>query len=327
MTHPSNNIVLAKTDVARRGDEAMRTVLAEYRRDIAAIVPAHVNPETFMGLALAYVRRDPYLSLAAAANPLSLVIALREIAALGHVPMKGTAALVAFRSKKDGDGGWSIAAIEEVGGAIQRVLRSGGVITVHSEVVREKDHARFQRTKMVLPEHEYDEFADPQERGPLKAVYAYATLPGGQPSTVVWMPKGVVMKHRNASKTATKDATGGNFWGPAWPDEGPWTEDMWKKTAVHKLSTLVPSSQEYRTLLAQTEAAAAARFVGVSDAPTSPLTGGGTDYIDMEPIEPHGQPQSADGATDWPATAPIPNTHGEPIVSDPEDYGPGWKEM
>lgn len=315
------NLVLARTEGPRRGDEAMRQVLDAYTADLGAIVPSHINSETFMGLALAYVRRDQMLSTAAASNPLSLIVALREVAALGHVPMKGTCALVAFRSKKDGDNGWSITCVEEVGGAIQRIYRAGGVTTVHCEVVRKNDRARFQRTKMVLPEHDYDEYADPEERGPLMAVYAYATLLNGQPSTVVWMPKGVVMKHRNASKTATKDASGGNFWGPPWPGEGPWTEDMWKKTAIHKLSTLVPSSQEYRWQLAQTEAAAAARFRDVPDTPTSFVTGGGTDYIDAESfVDPAQSQRPAE------PSQPVgpPGSATNPIVSDPDDDDP-WK--
>lgn len=318
------NLVLAKTDSARRGDIAMKQVLDAYQADITAIVPSHVSPETFMGLAMAYVRRDSFLSTAAAANPLSLVIALREIAALGHVPMKGTCALVAFRSKKDGDNGWSITAVEEVGGAIQRIYRAGGVTTVHSEVVRQNDRARFNRTKMILPEHDYDEFADPFERGPLVAVYAYATLPNGMPSTVVWMPKGIVVKHRNASKSATKDASGGNFWGPEWPGEGPWTEDMWKKTAIHKLSTLVPSSAEYRWQVAQTEAAAAQRFSGIRDVPTSVVAGGGGDYIDMEPIDAPQQPQGPDGPSQQ---FGAPGSATNPIVSDPDEdpRGDPWK--
>lgn len=320
MTQP-NNLVLAKTEGARRGDAAMRQVLDAYRDDLGAVVPTHINRDTFMGLAMAYVRRDPWLSQAAAANPLSLIVALRETAALGHVPMKGTCALVAYKSKKPQDNGWSITCIEEVGGAIQRIYRAGGVTAVHCEVVRQNDKARFQRTKMVLPEHEYDEFADPAERGPLVAVYAYATLLNGQPSTVVWMPKGIILKHRNASKTATKDDTGGNFWGPPWPGEGPWTEDMWKKTAVHKLSTLVPSSAEYRWQLAQTEAAAASRFAGLPDAPTSPLAGGGTDYIDGDTFvvqEPSG------GAAEPSQPVGPPGSATNPIVSEPDEPDP-WK--
>lgn len=275
---------------------ALNTLLSAYTEDLRAVMPKHTNADAFFGLAMAYVRRDNFLERAAAANPLSLVIALREIAALGHMPMKGTAALVAFQSKKEGHNGFQVQMIEEVGGAIQRILRAGGATAVHAEVVRDKDYARFNRTKMVLPEHDYDEYADPVERGPLKAVYAYATMLGGGYSTVVWMPKGVVMKHRSSSRSATKDDSGGNFWGPPWPEEGPWTEDMWKKTAIHKLSTLIPSSAEYRWELAATEAAAA----GQQRFPDRPVTpDAGADYIDGDYTEnaPNGN------GSEWPDTA------------------------
>jgi recombination protein RecT len=266
---------------------ALDGLIRAYGDDLSAVMPSHTNPESFFGLAIAYIRRDPYLSKAAAANPMSLIIALREIAAWGHMPMRGTAALVPFASKKDGHNGFQITAIEEVGGVLQRIHRAGGVTAVHAEVVREKDFAKFNRTKMILPDHDYDEFADPTERGALKAVYAWATMLSGNPSTVVWMPKGVVLKHRAVSKS------GDNFWGPPWPAEGPWTEDMWKKTALHKLSTLIPSSVEYRWQLAAAEAAAAGQ-TRFPDKPVTPEAGG--DYIDGDYTE-------ADPNTEWPAAA------------------------
>jgi recombination protein RecT len=270
---------------ARPVRNALDNLLDHYATDLTTVMPRHMNGPAFLGMAAAYVRRDPYLSRAAAANPLSLVVALREMAALGHMPMKGTAALVAYssdRQKHPEHNGFQIQMIEEVGGAIQRILRAGGATAVHADVVRQKDTARFNRTRDRLPVHEYDEYADPVDRGPLMAVYAYATMLHGGDSAVVWMPKAVVMKHRKVSRS------GDQFWGPAWPDEGPWTEDMWKKTAIHKLSTLIPSSAEYRWELAATEAAAAAqasagRFPNV---PVTPDAGAG--YIDAE---------------SWPATA------------------------
>jgi recombination protein RecT len=271
---------------------ALDKLLGAYETDLGSVMPEHVTPQTFIGLAMAYVRRDQFLAHAAVMNPLSLVTALREIAAWGHVPMKGTAALVAFKSdikKNPQHNGFQITAIEEVGGVVQRIFRAGAVTAIHTEVVREKDYCRFNRTKMVLPEHKYDEYADPPERGHLKAVYAYATMLNGQPSTVVWMPKGVVLKHRNISRS------GEQFWGPVWPGEGPWTEDMWKKTALHKLSTLLPTSASYRQRIATIEAAASrqGRF------PDRPLTpDAGADYIDADYTETTGN-----GGGDWPTTA------------------------
>jgi recombination protein RecT len=293
---PGSAIVQAK---ATRG--ALDELIESYADNFAAILPRHTSAEAFIGLAVAYIRRDEYLTTAVRANPHSLIIALREIAALGHVPQKGVAALVAYRSRKDGDNGFSIVAIEEVGGTKQRIMRAGGVTALVCDVVRENDRARFQRTSTPVPYHEYDEFASPEERGPLKAVYAYAILLSGQPSSVVWMPKATVMKHRAASRS------GDAFWGPEWPDEGPWTEDMWKKTAMHKLADDLPSSAEYLWQM-NASAAAAARS---EPPPDKPRADPGDDperrYIDAEfsegaaPSTPDISPPTADDQ--WPEVA------------------------
>lgn len=256
----------------------LNDLVERFADDFAAILPKSTNVEAFVGLAVAYVRRDKTLAVAAFKNQLSLIVALRECAALGHMPQKGVAALVPYQSNKDGDNGWTIQLIEEVGGVKQRIMRAGGVTALVCDVVREKDRARYQRTTMAVPFHEYDEFADPKDRGPLKAVYAYGILLNGAPSTVVWMPKATVMKHRAMSRTA-KRPDGGGFWGPEWPDEGPWTEDMWKKTALHKLADDLPATAEYRWQMAASEAAASQRFAGAPDTPATSDAGGGTDRV------------------------------------------------
>lgn len=261
---------------------ALDDMLDQYQGNIAEVMPRHTNPETFFRLALAMVRRDKWLNIASAANPTSLVAALIETAALGHLPMKGTMSLVAYKSDREKHpehNGWQITAIEEVGGVKQRIMRAGGVTQLIYGCVRQggpkSDRARFQRTSMAVPYHEYDEYCDPQERGHLVAVYAYGILLSGAPSTVVWMPKDVVMKHR------AKSRSGDAFWGPPWPGEGPWTEDMWNKTALHKLDQDLPSSIEYRWQLAASEAAAASmpRPPGMADKPATAEAGGGTDNV------------------------------------------------
>lgn len=224
-------------------------MLSRYEDDFSAVLPSHTSAAQFIGLAMAYVRNNRDLNTAAFFNPDSLIRSLREIAAWGHLPQRGIAALVPFKSKRPEDGGWSITAIEEVGGVKQRILRAGGVSAIHCDVVREQDRARFQRTSMKVPYHEYDEFASAHDRGPLRAVYAYADMIGGGTSAVVWMARDEVAKHRNLSKS------GAAFWGPEWPAEGPWTPDMWKKTAIHKLKDDLPNSPEF---LWQRTAAAAA---------------------------------------------------------------------
>lgn len=278
-------------------DEMIET----YRGNFEAIMPSHMSAASFMGLAVDYIRANPVLNQAAAANPGSLIIALRETAALGHAPSKDTMALVAYRSNREKHpehNGWNISAIEMVNGTKQRIFRAGAIKAIIADVVRDKDYARFQRTTMDVPEHQYDEFADASERGPLRAVYAYGRFADGSLSTVVWMPKSVVLKHRAVSKA------GDSFWGPV-DGEGPWTERMWLKTAVHRLSDEVPASAEY--LWETARAQAAAGKVAPPAAPSTPQSADpgvwDGEYTDVPPDG----AQAGTGGEEWPETAQPPS--------------------
>lgn len=258
-----------QVEVAQERRNFAATMIKQYEGDLARVMPRSTNADAFIGLALAYVRRDAKLQEATKANPQSLILALRECAALGHVPLPKVYALVPFNDK-DAPGGKSIVGIETYHGVMERMFRAGGVQAPHVEVGREKDPVlRFNRTRMRLPEHEYDEFASPEERGPLKVVYAWATLLSGATSQVVWLNRHDVARIRAMSKSINprNGPPGGNFWGPPWPDEGPNTAAMWMKSALHRLETFVPTSAEYRWQVAASDAGASTGFAGIPDVP------------------------------------------------------------
>lgn len=252
MSDPGQELELVKVKRAS-ADRLIKT----YEKQLARVMPRHVNQEAFLGLALAYVRKDPKVLDATFRNPQSLVLALRECAALGHMPQKGTFALVPFNNRK-AVGGIEVVGVEEYRGVIERMYRAGGISSVHVELVRANDtnaagtgRARWQPARMVLPDHEFDEYADEETRGDITAVYAYARMKDGGVSQVVWMNAAEVAKHE-------KDTP---FW------KGPWRPDMVRKTALHKLERFVPTSNEYRDQLSQSFAAAA-QMTGVpEDAP------------------------------------------------------------
>jgi recombination protein RecT len=274
-----------------------KKLISRYEAQFAAVVPRHVEVKAFVELALAYVKRSPQLLENALANPASLVLALRECAALGHLPMRGVYALVPLNDNK-APGGKTIVGMEEWRGVVERIYRAGGATSVHVEVGRESDPVlRFQRTRMVLPEHEYDEFAPPNVRGPLKVVYAWARLINGGTSQVVWMPRFEVLRHRAMSRSVTKDNNGGNFWGPI-DGEGPNTEAMWRKTALHGLEGLVPTSSAYRWEVAASEAGARG-WPGVPDREIARPYGDESSIVDAELVD-EAPPPSGE---DWPAVA------------------------
>lgn len=272
-------------------------LVMSYQANFAAMVPSHIRPEAFVELAIAYVKRDRALLEAAQANPQSLILVLRQCGALGHLPMPGTFSLVAFNDKS-AVGGKSIVGMEEWRGVVERIFRAGGVESVHVNVGRDNDAVlRFNPTRDVLPYHDYDEFASPEKRGPLKAVYAWARLRGGGVSQVAWLPRHEVLRHRSMSRSA-QSASGGNFWGPL-DGEGPNTEAMWRKTALHQLEGFVPASAEYRHQLAAAESTARG-WSGVPDQPVAASYGGAGDFLDGELVdaEATGEP--------WPPTKQPP---------------------
>lgn len=306
----------ARQDVEIRKAGGLTPFIASYAEDFAAVVPKHVEISTFLGLASAMVRSDQYLRRAAQANPGSLIMALRQCAADGHVPRRGIATLVGYNDR-NAPGGMSVSYIEEVNGTIERIYRAGAVTAVHDELVRQNDVFKPQRGG--LPVHEFDWQASPQERGPLVGVYAWATLFTGGISRVVLLNRHDVARYRAMSasvKNAKEWNPGGNFWGPEWPNEGPNTAAMWRKTALHRLERYVPASAAYRWEVAQAEAAALApeRFTGVPDAPLrgavpADVHEGGQDIQDAEILD--DTPSETAQTGDWPETARIPGTEGD----------------
>jgi recombination protein RecT len=232
--------------------EGVSAYLQAMAYDITGVAPKHVDPDAFLGMALSCVRQDVYLRTALQANPMGFVHALRQCAALGHMPMKGIVSLVAYKSR-NAPGGWTIEAIEEYRGVVERMYRAGGVLSVHFAVARDKDPVlRWNPTTMVLPLHEYDPLASKAERGPLKAVWAWCRLREGGTSQVSFLNRHEVERIRSMSASVKKDPEGGgNFWGPPWPAEGPNTEPMWVKSALHRQEAVVPTSAAYRWEVAQ----------------------------------------------------------------------------
>lgn len=310
------------------GRGTLTSFIETYEGDFSRVMPGHVNVQAFVGLAAAYVRRDEKLRHAAQANPASLILALRECAALGHTPVPKIFALVPFKvGAKDGrPATWSVTGIETYHGVIERMYRAGGVQSVHCELVRKGDRFRWDPMNQRVVVHEYDAFATEAERGELMGVYAWAKLFTGGMSQVVWLNREQVMKHRAVSRS------GDAFWG------GPWEPDMWRKTGMHGLERYVPTSAEYRWQVALSGSAAASGFTGIPEAPVleygpSPDDGPIDAELVDEPARPAPREQRQAPATPPPARreretpadaqgAPEPAKQQPPLLDDDEGVDP-----
>ena len=263
------------------------TMVKRYEGDFALVLPQSVPAAMFVRLAEGKLRTDGKLRDAAVRNPGSLFSALMECARLGHEPGTPEFALVPFNSKA-APGGIEVVGIEQYQGVIERMLNTGIVHSVKAELVREADLFDPRNDEPYAPpRHEPGWYINPvgskrnawllpeAERGELIGVYAYAVMEGGAISRVVKMARDEVMRHKAVARTT-------KFW------DGPWEADMWIKTAVHKLTTWVPTSAEQAKRRQERVTAAPLRATpsNPTDPEVEPDTGqhSGPETIDAEVI-------------------------------------------
>jgi recombination protein RecT len=249
MTDPTDTGTVAGAVAVRSkyGEVGRRTVAATDW--YAVLAPSHANPAALVQLSLAQFDKIKDLRTAAVANPNAWLSAVAEVARLGLMP-GDTAYYLPFKSK-DEPSGWTITVVVHWTGDVELIHRTGMVETVVVAVVREHDQFAWDPSVMRIPEHHIAAnaegqvgLADRDDRGKLTGVYCYVVFKGGGTSFPT------VMTPREVGRARASSRAGDAFWGPPYPGEGPTTEDMWKKTAVHKHAASVPSSPEY---LAQTQ--------------------------------------------------------------------------
>ena len=237
---------------------SVREELIKQTNWFKSLLPTHMSEDAqvrqFLAMCFSVVKESDWqLQRALMEAPQTFFSAAAECAQLGLIPGK-TYHFVAFNVTVKEQGGrerkeYQVTGMTDYKGEIDMIYRSGRVRAVHAEVVRANDTFKW-RPGMEFPYHvihapkppegfnEVQEgLASDDERGPLTGVYAYAVMMDGGYSRVSVLSRSRIAKLRSTKTEA--------FWGPQWPAEGPWTEDMWRKSGVHDLFDEVPHSVEY----------------------------------------------------------------------------------
>jgi recombination protein RecT len=277
----------------RVGQVAM--IVKESARDLERLLPAHIALPTFLSAAGAALWKSQDLMDGAVSDPDAFLIALRESARLGHIPGTEHYWLTPRKAK----GRPSVLGIEGYEGIVERMYRSGGVLSVHADVVRANDMFEEFGGPNSRPSHRKagGVFASRADRGDIVGVYAYAMLPGGMPSQVVTLTMEDLMELKALS------AAGGKLW-TAYP------VPMYKKSALRRLEPYVPVSAGYRETQAQ------ASILTSAVAPASPVR-----------MEDEAGPAEVDDAVEGVVEdAPRPVTD---IPFKPEEWGgdPQWEGL
>jgi recombination protein RecT len=244
--------------------EGIREELIAQTNWFKSVAPSHVDARQFIALCFNQVKESDWqLQRALVEAPRTFFAAATECAMYGLVPGK-TYHFVAFNNTVKGRNGepdkkqYQVTGIVDYKGELDMIYRSGAVRAVHWSAVRQNDTFKW-RPGMEVPYHvihapdyapDQEGLGDDKERGFLTGVYAYATMVDGGFSKPVVLGKSKVMQYRARAKTD-------KFWGPPWPEEGPDTESMWVKTALHRLYRAVPHSAEYAVNLMRAQAALA----------------------------------------------------------------------
>jgi recombination protein RecT len=185
---------------------------------IAAIIPSGVNVDRAIQIARAAFLADPKIQACEAGSILRVVGQACQLGLELGGP-KQEAYPVPY--------GQTCTLIVGYRGLAELARRSGKVLDIDADVVREGDTFRYGRNPLPYLEHT----PALSQRGDVTHVYAVAILPGG-------LAKYAVLESHEVDAIRKRSRSGGS---------GPWASDwceMAKKTAVRRLCKLLPMSAE-----------------------------------------------------------------------------------
>lgn len=184
------------------------------REQFARALPKHLTAERFVRVSITALTRTPKL---ADCTPASLMKCLLDLSAMGLEPDGRRAHLIPY--------GTEATLIVDYKGIVELIRRSGDVVSVRAETVCEKDVFTWENGEVS---HSINWRED---RGKVQAVYAEALMKSGERQVAV-MTSAEVESIRARSRAGKA---------------GPWVTDwseMAKKTAVRRLSKMLPLSSE-----------------------------------------------------------------------------------
>jgi len=214
---------LAKADLNKKVVSA-KEMIASYKDLIASALPQNVAYERLERLTVAALRKQPELLTC---TKESLIGALIECAGWGLQPFGGLVYLVPRRNKGVNEVAFQLG----YRGIVELIMRSGKVAYVNAHCFY--DNEKFEVSYGTNPQILHVPL-DTKERGEIAGAYAVFKLHTGDTQfNVLW--KDEIEKRRRVAKT--------DF---IWKQ---WTEEMYKKTAVHNGAKFLQLSAEIHETL------------------------------------------------------------------------------
>ncbi|MEU8870511.1 recombinase RecT [Streptomyces javensis] len=278
-------------------DEATDSVLTWLRRyegHFTEALPEHIDTSSFFAAVRAVL---PQLR---GCTPASVLQSLLTCARFGLIPDSKEAAVVA-------DGPLAVF-IPTYRGYVELMYRSGRVDSVHVGMVHEHDEWSYEPTAPAPLDftHKPSPELPKAERGEPVLAYAFCWLKGGARSQVVLLSREDAEEIRDEYSRAYRDAEESGKRDSFWHTDFP---AMWRKSALRRLEKVVPTSAEFRALVAADDAGEAGtpQILHAPDPEAAQLA------YDTERAH-----TAAEASQDVPAAAPLPRKRAVQRRSQPK---------
>ena len=249
----------AKQAVAGTQIVTVKDFITKKKDLIARVLPKAITPERLLGIFEMIFNSSPKL---ADCSQKSLIGAVIQTAQLGLQPGTiGHIHLIPFNNK----GVMECQLIIGYRGYVELVNRSKQATILSADVVYEKDQFTYKQGLNPVLDH----IPAKKERGEKIGVYCIAKNLLANEKVFVYLQKAEVEKIKATSKSADSDYSPWR----TWPDE------MWKKSAVKRISKLLPLSAESEKAISADET------IKTEIAPDMTEVADQTDWTGQEPID------------------------------------------
>lgn len=230
-----------QTALARRQEQVttIRDLLEKSKSQITMALPRHLTPERLMRVAMTTIQKNPKLL---EADPRTLIGAIIQCAQLGLEPdsILGHAYLVPFWNSQLGR--FDVTFIAGYKGLIALAKRGGDVTQIHAVNVYDKENFIYEEGDNPKLKHTP---LPPSSRGEEKVgTYAVARNADGQTEFIFMWAEEIETIRDRALKTRRIDTEKDprEKWGPWGTDE----DEMFKKTAIRRISKILALSPEFQ---------------------------------------------------------------------------------
>ena len=214
----------------------------DFRAQVARALPRHLTPDRFLRVALTALLRTPKLATCEAA---SVTQCLLQCSQLGLEPDGRRAHLIPFEDRRNNRVICTL--IVDYKGLVELAMRSGLVSTIHADVVRDGDVFSFNLGEISqhVPHFLRRDVEKPDAAGAIYAVYALARMKDGATACAVLSRDEVISIRDNSQGWSAfkKGYAKQSPWDPANPVS---EQEMFKKTALRRLTKLLTLSPEFR---------------------------------------------------------------------------------